>query len=138
MADISVTASAVAKGANAQITTGVAGASITAGMALYIDTANGNVLKPSDVNLSLLASTIAGIALHASLTGQPIAYLVGGPLTFNAVLTAGKVYIASATDGAGGIALVADLTTGWYTSVLGYALSTTVLQVGIINTGVLN
>lgn len=138
MADIAITASAVVKGSGAQTTTGVAGASITAGMVLYSDTANANVMKPADANLSALASTVAGIALHAALTGQPITYITAGPLTINAVLTAGKIYVLSATDSAGAIAPVADLASGWFTSLLGYASSTTVLNVGIVNTNTAN
>lgn len=107
-------------------------------MLLYADSNNGGVLKPADANLSSLASTVAGIALHASLNGQPIDYLTGGQLTLNAVLTAGKVYVCSATDAAGAIAPVADLASGWFTSIIGFAVSTTVLQVGIVNSGVAN
>jgi hypothetical protein len=107
-------------------------------MVLYSDTANSNVMKPADANLSSLASTVAGIALHAALTGQPINYLTSGPLTVNAALTTGKWYVASGTDSVGAIAPIADLASGWFSSLLGYASSTTVLNVGIINTGVAN
>jgi hypothetical protein len=136
MSDISVTASSVIKGTGATLQTGVAGEAITAGQTLYIDTANGNVLKLCDVDLSALASTCAGIALHAAATGQPITYQNGGNITFNAVLVAGKVYVATAT--AGGIALVADLTTNWRTSILGYATSTTSMTLTLINTLTVN
>lgn len=136
MADISVTAANVAKVSGAQTATGTAGAAITAGQPLYVDTANGNVLKLVDADASDLASTVAGIALHTSASGQPITYLTSGDITIGATLTAGKVYVASAT--AGGIAPVADLTTGWRTSILGYATTTAILRVGIINTLITN
>lgn len=129
--DISVTAASVIAGTDATFATGTAGGTITAGQPLYIDTSDSNKLKPADCDASDLASTVAGIALHAALSGQPIKYQTGGNLTFNAVLTAGKCFVASAT--AGGIAPIADLTTGWRTSVLGVALSTTSLKMNIIN-----
>lgn len=136
MSDISVTASSVLKGSGATTQTGIAGAAITAGQTLYIDTANSNVLKLCDVDASDLASTCCGIALHAAGIGQPITYQDGGAITFNAVLTAGKVYVCTVT--AGGIALVADLTTNWRTSILGYATSTTSMTLMIKNTFVVN
>jgi hypothetical protein len=51
-------------------------------------------------------------------------------------MTAGKLYVVSAT--AGGIAPSADLTTGWRTSLLGIAISTTILDMYIINSGIAN
>lgn len=134
--DISVTASAVIKGTGAATTSGIAGGTITAGQPLYSDTSASNKMKPADCNLSSAAATVAGIALHGAELDQPIVYLTGGNLTFNAVLTIGKAYIASAT--AGGIAPIADLATGWYTSLLGIATSTTNLAVNIINSGAIN
>jgi len=136
MADISITATSVIKGTGAVVKNGIAGASITAGQTLYIDTANSDVLKLAVGNGTTLQSTVEGIALHAAASGQPIAYQKGGALTLNAVLTAGKAYVASGT--AGGIAPIADLTTGWKTSLLGIAGNTTSLQVQIINSGVTN
>jgi hypothetical protein len=135
MADISVTAASVLKGTGATTQNGIAGVSITAGQPLYLDSAT-NTLKLADVDLSSAAATVVGIALHAAGAGQPIQYQDGGAMTFNAVLTAGKVYVATAT--AGGIALIADLATNWRTSILGYATSTTSLTVRIINTDVVN
>jgi len=138
MADLAITAASVVKGAGATTAQGTAGATIAAGMVLYADTANSSVLKPADANLSALAATVAGIALHAALVNQPIVYITAGPLTVNAVLTAGKEYVASATDSVGAIAPIADLAAGWYTSLLGYASSTTVLNVNILNSGIVN
>ncbi len=137
MAAISVTAASVAPGTDCSIVNGTAGATITAGMPLYVDTANSNVLKPCDADASDLASTVAGISLHAALTGQPIAYANAGRVTFNAVLVAGKAYVAGGTV-AGDINPIADLTTNWRTSLLGIAYSTTSLRLQILNTLVSN
>lgn len=137
MAAISITASSVLPGTGCVTASGTAGASITAGMPVYIDTANSNVIKPTDSDASDLASTVAGIALHAAGSGQPIQYATDGAVTYNAVLTAGKVYVAGGGT-AGDINPVADLTTNWRTSIIGVALSTTSLRLRIYNSLVSN
>ena len=78
--------------------------------------------------------TVYGIALHASLDGQPLSVIKRGPLTLNAVLTAGTTYVLSSTPG--GIAPQADAASGDEVVILGVALSTTSLDVNIKNTGV--
>lgn len=57
-----------------------------------------------------------------------------GPITIGATLTAGVAYYCSGT--AGGIAPVADVTTGWYVTIVGIATSTTVLDVKFHASGV--
>lgn len=131
MSDISVTAASVIASSGAVRGSGTAGASITALQTLYIDTSDSNKLKLADANAASPAYIVEGLSLHAALAGQPIQYIKSGQVTLNAVLTTGLVYVNSAT--AGGIAPSADLTTGWRTSTLGIALSTTVLDVRIHN-----
>ncbi len=133
MADIAITAANVVKGSGASTSSGTAGASITAGQTLYLDSAT-NTLKLADANSTAATAACVGIALHAASSNQPIQYLTQGPITIGGTLTAGVFYIASAT--AGGVAPASDATTGWIPCQLGYASSTTVLQVGIVNTGV--
>lgn len=136
MAAISVTASSVAPGTNCATATGTAGATITAGQPLWMDESASNVLKLADCDLSAAAATVVGISLHGASSGQPITYATSGFVTFNAVLTAGKAYVAGAT--AGEINPIADLTTNWRTSLLGIAHSTTSLKLVIYNSGVAN
>lgn len=131
MADVTVTAGSVVATSSTITQQGTAGATITAGQTVYIDTANNNVLKLADSNASSLTATVAGIALNSASSGQPVIYAVSGTLTCGFTATAGAVYVQSAT--AGGIAPVADLTTGWRTSIIGIATSTTVLKLGINN-----
>lgn len=133
--DVVITATDVVKGAEFSKANGTAGGTITAGMPLYKDTADQR-MKPADCNLSDLASTVEGISLHGATNGQPIEYQTSGLITLSAVLTLGKVYVASAT--AGGIAPVADLTTGWRTSILGVAVSTSSMRLAITNSLVTN
>ena len=134
MADLSITAASVLSGAGARRTSGVAGASVTAGQVVYLDTAADNY-KLCDVNSATAAARLpAGIALHAASSGQPLAVHTGGPITIGAALTAGVAYYASGTPG--GIRPAADNTTGDYPALLGMATSTTVLNVDIQAPGV--
>lgn len=129
--DLSVTAGSVIASATALKSAGVAGAVITAGQPVYIDTANSNVLKPADANASALTSTVAGIALNGGSTGQPITYVYeDATFTPGGTLTVGQIYCLSAT--AGGIAPVADLTTGDYPVVLFIAKTTTTAVLKIV------
>lgn len=105
------------------IARGTAGASITAGQSLYLDTTT-STLKLADADASTSTCLGAGIALHAASSGQPISYVTGGFFTPGATLTKGMVYTVSAT--AGGICPIGDLTTGAHPCILFYAISTTV------------
>lgn len=134
--DIVITAADVIKGVTPTTSRGTAGATITAGQPVYIDATDSNKIKPTDANLSDAAAACVGIALHASLAGQPIEYQTGGNITLSPVLTLGKAYVCSAN--AGGIAPIADLATGWRTTYLGVAQSTTSLLIGIQISGVTN
>jgi len=131
MADISVTATAVVAGSNAQLVAGTAGATITAGQTLYQDASDSNKIKLADANGTSATAAVWGIALHAASSGQPIQGIGGGSLTINSVLTTGVIYVASAT--AGGIAPAADIASGWRTSVLGVATSATTLALKLHN-----
>lgn len=134
MADISITAAAVLAGASALVEHGCkAGATLVAGVVVYKDTADGK-LKLADNDGAAALKTAYGITLNGAGDGQPISVIKRGPLTINAVLTAGAVYYVSGT--AGGIAPVADVTSGHDVIILGVALSTTVLDVNINDTGV--
>lgn len=134
MAALTITAANIIKGTGSQIATNIAGETITAGMAVYIKSADNKIYK-ADANLSAEASGAVGVSLHAALANQPIVYQVGGPLSFGAILTAGIIYVVGATT-AGDINPSTDLATGWYTNVLGYALTTSSMQIQPINTGV--
>jgi hypothetical protein len=130
MADITITAASVKKTATTVIEEGVAGATITAGKPVYKDSTDGK-LKLADADLSLAAAEAIGIALNGAETDHPLEYATGGDVTYNAGLTAGTVYVVSAT--AGGVAPSADLDAAstWYATILGVASSTTNLKVSI-------
>jgi len=135
MADISVTASSVLGASSAVKTHGTAGATITAGQVVYLDSTT-STYKLADADSGTAAAKVpVGIALHGASSGQPLTILERGNLTLNAVLTAGTAYYLSPTT-AGGICPVADVTSGDDVVLLGLATSTTVLAVDIQVTGV--
>lgn len=121
MADLVITAGSVIAGSSAKKRTGVAGEAMTAGELLYVDAADGNKLKLTDANPAT-AHVVAGIALHAAASGQPITYAMeDDDLTIGATVAIGDVLIAS--PAAGKIAPVADKATGDYVTVVGVAKS---------------
>jgi hypothetical protein len=135
MADITITAANVVKGSGAQTSNGTAGASITAGQSIYLDSAT-STLKLADADASATTAQAVGIALHAAASGQPLQYLTGGLITIGGTVVAGQMYGVSAT--AGGIAPWTDLTgaNGARPCKLGYATTTGILNVLIEYTGV--
>jgi hypothetical protein len=133
MADISITAASVIASESASLEDGVAGATITAGQVVAIDPATDRyVLADNNSGTADLRSPV-GIALHASLAGQPLRIAKRGSVTVGAVLTAGVAYYLSDTPG--GICPVADLASGEYSSILGVASSTSNLKLAIQESG---
>lgn len=136
MAEVTVTAANVTGPSGIEnIRVGTAGATITRGQLLYIDTADSNKLKLTDANASELAATIAGVALTPSTDGNPVVYAVSGDYNCGGTVTKGAVLVASATT-AGSIAEESDLASGWYTSILGVASSTSNITIKIFNSGI--
>jgi len=130
MADIAITpANVVAQGGAAK-STGTAGATITAGQALS-RAANETLILASDTTAPL--AQVAGIALHAASTGQPINYVMAGDVNLGATLTVGKQYVLST---AGGICPVDDIAGGEFASIIGIAISASILRLSILNSPV--
>lgn len=133
MADLTVTAASVLY-TSGPTGNGTAGATVTAGQAVYLDSTT-NTLKLA-VATSAAAADAVGIALHASLAGQPLAYAKSGA-TINIGATTAKTtaYVVSAAAG-GGVAAQADLASTNKIVYLGYATGTTgVFVLAINNTG---
>lgn len=126
MADLSVTAASVLPGATATIQTGVAGATITAGQPLYKDSSDGNSLKPAQATSTKYQCV--GIAIGGAADGQYVSYVTkDDDFTPGATVAVGVAYFVSAT--AGGLAPIADATTGDYVSVVMVGKSTTKCKV---------
>jgi hypothetical protein len=134
MADLSITAASVVAGSGARVAHGTAGATITAGQAVYRDASTGKYLLADNDSATAGATEPVGIALNGAASGQPLAVLTKGPVTIGATLTAGTDYWLSST--AGGICPRADLGAGDTAVLIGTASSATVLDVAIQNTGV--
>jgi hypothetical protein len=133
MAILSITAANVVP-VNGNTRTGTAGVAITAGQVVYLDPTDGKYRLASANSGTAAARVPAGIALHSAAAGQPLVVQSDGQVTIGAALTAGVAYYLAAT--AGGISPVADLTTGWYPTIIGIAVSTTVLDIKIHASGV--
>lgn len=134
MADLSITAANVVAGSGAKKTTGIAGATITAGQPVYLDTADSKYKLADCDSATAAVRSPAGIALHAASANQPLTIHRSGPLTIGATVTAGVAYYLSATPG--GICPVADLASGDYPVILGIATSASVIDIDIQEAGV--
>lgn len=132
MADLTITAANIVPVSGFTPYDGTSGATITAGLACYLDSAAGTI-KIADNDASAAAATVKGISLHAALAGQPIRLIVGGSLGMGAILTAGVFYYLGED---GGICPVADLGTPEWVTLIGYGSTTSNLVLSIVNTGV--
>lgn len=132
MADLSITAANVAslsgKGARA---TGIAGGTITAGMAVRLDTTTGKLV--ASANTSAPNAEVLGLALHGASDGQPLSYQTRGNINLGATLALGKVYVLST---AGLISPVDDVTTADFVTVIGIGVTAGNLKLGICASGV--
>lgn len=134
MADLTITAANVISGNGADIAHGTAGASITAGQTVYRDPTTKKYLLADSNSGTVAARSPTAFALHAASDGQPLAVHREGPLSFGAILTPGVAYYQSDTPG--GICPVADVGSGEYSTILGIATSSSVLDVDFRSSGV--
>lgn len=133
MANITITGANVVPAEGYGFVDKVAGATLTRGMPCYVSATTGQALI-ADANDTATKAEVVGIALQDAAAGQPVRLMTSGTLAFGTVLTAGTVYVVSATAGA--IAPYADLTTNDFVSILGVATSTSNLRVNLINSGI--
>jgi hypothetical protein len=125
MADLSITAANVARGTGSQVSSGTADVAITQGKSVYLDTTT-QTIKLADADALASASINVGVSLNAAAAGQPVTYQTFGPITIGATVTVGTAYYVSAT--AGSICLESDLASGDFPLLLGFATSTTVIN----------
>lgn len=133
MADVTVTAADVLAQSDASYSDGTSGATITAGMAVYVDASDSNKIKIADVTTSAATATVKGIALTGSSSGQPVRYQTGGTVDIGGTVVVGTIYVLSAS---GAISPAADLITNDYVSVIGVAVTANNIQLKINNSGV--
>jgi hypothetical protein len=133
MADISITAGNVVPGSDAVRESGTAGATITAGQLVYLDTSDMK-FKLADSNGAAALRVPNGIALNGASNGQPLSVQKGGDITIGGTLTAGIPYFLSDTPG--GLCPLPDIGAGEFSCIIGIAKSTSVLAVNIQPSGV--
>ena len=133
MADLVITATSVV-GSLPSAQTNLAGATITAGQAIYIDSSD--KVQVLDANSLPASNKGIGVALNGGAINQPISWQAGGDITIGAATTTGTMYIVSATNPGGFIAPDADRASGWTVIQLGRAKSTTVITLDVKNTGI--
>jgi hypothetical protein len=105
------------------------GATISAGQAVYLDTAD-NKYKLADNNLSAVAARARGIAMTPGVdNGQGMIATNGSIILVGTTMAVGETYYAGAT--AGEIIPDADLTTGNRVTRLGTAASATQLDLDV-------
>lgn len=133
MAAITITPSSVVKSTGAQTQTGFAGGTITAGMAVFLNSSQ--LYVAADANDTTI-DEVTGIALNSASTGQPVCVQTSGNITIGGTVVAGTIYVLGASV-AGDINPAADLASGWARCIIGVASSTSVIVLGINNTGVI-
>ncbi len=115
MTDISVTAAQVTWVSGVRPFIGKAGATITPGQPVYLDTTT-NKYKLADANADA-TSLVAGVSLDGGVDGRDM--LIAPPdavINTGATLTAGTIYELS--EAAGGICPAADIGTGVWVCVI--------------------
>jgi hypothetical protein len=133
MADLAPTVAEIKPtGANAVIESAIAGVTITAGQAVYIDPAD-NKAKLA-VATSLGTARVKGLALHAALADQPVDIQTDGDVTWGTTTppVTGVAYFLSGTAGA--ISPHLDATTpasAEYLTVVGVMAGTGVIRLCI-------
>jgi hypothetical protein len=134
MADLTVTAASVLWTSGTK-QTGVAGATVTAGQAVYLDSTT-STLKLAQADGTAAEADAVGVALHAAGSGQPLVYAAqGAVINIGATTTKATTYVVSAT--AGGVAPQADLISTNKIVRVGYATDAAgAFVVDIRNTGV--
>lgn len=133
MADLSITAANVGVRGRAAIEIVQVGEAVTQGQPAYFKDSDQKYYR-TDANASAEAAEAVGVFLSAASTDGFALLAKSGPINLGATLTAGETYVVSAT--AGGIAPIADATTGWYVTILGVASSSSQLELKINTTGV--
>lgn len=134
MADLTITAASVIPGANATKETGIAGATVTAGQTVYKEAATGQFKLADSNSATAEVRTPYGIALHASLAGQPLTVQTSGQITIGATVAVGTAYMQSETPG--GIQPAADIATGEYATLIGFAITAAIIDIRIVASGV--
>jgi hypothetical protein len=132
MPAIAITPASVVAGADADFFQGYAGATITAGMAVYED-AQDHKLRAADCDGGARAASVKGIALHGSSDGHPLRIQTDGTLAIGGTTVAGAPYALGTTPGS--ITNAADVLTGSFYTAIGVGAPNNRLQLAIAPSG---
>jgi len=110
-----------------------AGATLTAGMPVYKDTADANEHKAGDNDVAASAE-IEGVTLNGASDGQPVEIQTDGTIAIGATVTIGETYVLSSTSGK--IAPVGDLASDDYVTHIGVGVTTARIELNIKAFGV--
>lgn len=133
MADITVTAASVVPATSYRFVDGTAGATITAGQVVYLDTSV-NTYKLADADDTAAKAAAAGIALNGASSGQPVRVQTGGNINPGGTVVVGTIYVVSGN--LGGIAPHGDLAQNDYVTVLGIGTTASNISLNIHASGV--
>ncbi len=120
MAAISITAANVLHSSSATIFTGTAGATITQGQPIYLDTVT-NTYKLAN---ALTNSPVAGVAMVGASTNQDMVICSRDP-NFAGGFTSSTGNVILVGNVAGQLNPYEDKATGWYVTSIGVMISTT-------------
>ena len=134
MTDVSITPANVVPGANAVKERGTAGATITAGQAVYRHNTTKKYLLADTDSATAAVRETRGIALNGASDGQPLTIQKGGLITIGGTVTPGVAYYLSGT--AGGIAPIADVASGDYPGLIGMATTAAIINITLNYSGV--
>jgi hypothetical protein len=132
MADLVITPANVLEGTQARKQTRTAGAVITQGDSVFVDTSG--QMQAALKGVDAASAAAVGIALNSAESGQPVTFQSGGELDVGSTLVVGETYVVGAA--AGGIAPVADVVSSEFSTILGVATAAGVLKMGVLQSGV--
>lgn len=132
MTALVITPANVVAGAGAKSLTGKLSETVTQGQVACRDATTKKFGKADSDGAASLRSAI-GIFLTAGSLNQPAVVHTEGPITIGAALVVGERYFVGET--AGGLIPSADLSAGEYVTYVGTAISASVLDVKIHNSG---
>lgn len=133
-ANLSITAANVSPGTNAIKKTALALEAITAGQVVYRSAAGKFGLADNDSATAAIREPY-GIAVGNAATNQSVTVVTQGRVNIGAVVVVGTAYFTSSTPGAISGA-TSDATSGKYPSLVGFAISTTTIDVKLVFPGV--
>jgi len=133
--DIAITPANVIPSAGASFVHGrIAGAAITAGQPVYKDT--DGTIKPANATGAAPICNVIGIAVNNAAVGQPVSYVTADPaLALGGTIAAGHAVVASGAN-TGGIAPIADVATGWFSTILGVGIGNNKINLNLVAAGV--